>query len=181
MRDKILILMRHGETTKYKDDPNRGLTDSGEKAVIGNSSNIQRYIKGNVVILHSDTERAKQTALALKSVFQDVKPELKTFDTKPLGGSSIKNRVDENRGRGIRAARTYLELGNWEAQGVETPKEVARRWEQKINALKGLYNAIFLIGHEGSLEAYMRFTKKKIINKSFDTYFEYGDWAVLQH
>ncbi len=173
---KKLILVRHGQTTSNKSNPDRGLSPRGVKQVINLASKLRSSIIIPAAIIYSTTKRASQTAHILGRYLSitDISPapiRIKNVD-------NIALIIKHQQKQGITPAQAYLSLGNYKKYGVESPAQLAKRWLNIIKPIKA--QTIILVSHEASLDAFLRFQYRFRLNQtSFDQFFDYADYAIL--
>jgi len=179
---KVLILMRHAETTKNKSNLNRGISVKGKKLHTRKSEELLSKVTdmSNARMFCSESKRAVQSAMITKKIVRTTKSI--TIDKFRLNNiENIEDIIQSNSLRGWTPAQTYLQLIASAKKGleVESPDVLIARWD-KLTKETGP-NVILIISHECSLEAYLYFQKGyKLQVKSFDKYFGYSDYAILE-
>ncbi len=152
---KKLILFRHGETKKNKSSKERRLTKRGVEMTRNSTEKLNKYITDckSICILHSYTIRAEMTSKVIAEILNcSFKIEIEAEDLRILNGDSIRNLVNKNEKQGLRPAKTYLGLSKY--LKIESPIELSKRWEKIINKY-AKYDAVIIVSHEGSLEAFV--------------------------
>lgn len=171
--------MRHGETTADKSNSYRGLTVKGISQIKRNAILLETSISDEVIILHSRSHRAKQSAQILsKSFCNSLCVE---DDFRILNVDKLQREIDNAEKKGERMAMFYINYPNnlLELREIETPHELCLRWQRIFNRFSG--KDIVCISHEGSLDAFLRFQESYLIMKPLENdCFEYGDFAVLE-
>ena len=163
---KRLILVRHGQTTKDKTNPDRGLSPRGIIQVKALSQRLQSLVIPPTIILHSPTHRAQQTASIIAKTFH--------ANTKPAD-LRLKN-IDLLQLKGMQPAPAYLNLNQY--GNIESPPELVNRWLKIFNSIN--HTTVIAISHEASLEAFFYHqTRFKLEHKSFRKFFNYTDFASL--
>jgi broad specificity phosphatase PhoE len=163
---KRLILVRHGQTTPDKTNLNRGLSPHGIIQVKALSLRLQLLIIKPTIIIHSPTQRAKQTAQIIAKQLS-IRTKTANLRLKNVGNLQPGN---------IRPAQAYLSLNQY--GNIESPPELVNRWLKIFNSIN--HTTIIAISHEASLEAFFYHqTALKLEHKSFRKFFSYADFALL--
>ena len=164
---KRLILVRHGQTTPDKSNPDRRLFSAGIRQVKALSRRLRPLLIHPAIILHSPAHRAHQTAqiLAQELAIPSLRPA-------PL---RIKN-INLLQLKGRRPAQAYLSLN--QHGNIESPQDLVGRWLKIFNSIK--HATVIAVSHEASLEAFFYHqTTFKLERKSFRKFFDYADFASL--
>jgi len=174
---KTLILVRHGETKSNNKSNKRHLTTTGKRQINSRAKLLKKFINGKLAIIYSPTVRARQTAKIIASVIKT--SILSEAELRIKNADLIAEFIHNNKSRGIRPAKTYLEMTDYRQFLVESPMELFKRLETIIE--KYDIETILLVSHEASLEGFLLAQNKyKIVYKTFSKYFEYGDFAILE-
>lgn len=161
-----LILVRHGQTTQDKTNPDRGLSPSGIIQVKILSQRLQSLVIQPAIILHSQTHRAQQTAFIIARRLH--------INTKPAD-LRLKN-IDLLQPKDARPAQAYLSLNQY--GNIESPQELVDRWLKIFNSVN--HSTVIAISHESSLEAFFYHQIVfKLEYKSFRKFFGYADFTSL--
>ena len=163
---KKLILVRHGQTTQDKGNPDRGLSPAGIRQVKALSRRLSPLIIHPAIILHSPAHRAHQTAQILaQALFLPFQP----------AGLRINN-INLLQPGDTRPAQAYLDLNQY--GNIESPPKLVNRWLKIFNSVK--HATVIAVSHEASLEAFLYHqTTLKLDHKSFRKFFGYADFASL--
>lgn len=163
---KRLILVRHGQTTKDKTNPDRGLSSRGIIQVKLLSQHLQPLVIQPAIILYSQTHRAQQTAFIIARRLH--------INTKPTD-LRLKN-IHLLQPKGIRPAQAYLGLNKY--RDIESPQELVDRWLKIFNSVN--HSTVIAISHEVSLEAFFYHQAVfRLERKNFRKFFDYADFASL--
>ena len=163
---KRLILVRHGQTTPDKSNPDRGLSPHGIIQIKALSLLLQPLIIKPTIIIHSPTYRAKQTARIIAKQLS-IRTKTANLRLKNVGNLQPGN---------IRPAQAYLSLNQY--GNIESPQKLVNRWLKIFNSVT--HTTVIAISHEASLEAFFYHqTTFKLERKSFRKFFDYADFASL--
>ncbi len=174
---RVIVLVRHGETSSNKEFDKRGLTDEGIERTLLLSSKIKRFLKGSSMMFCSNRVRSISTAEILARNLNI--GFIKSDEFIIQGKKNISDMIRKSRLLGIKPAKTYIELEGYDSYKIEAPIDLACRWSEILSGYDR-FDFIIIVGHEGGLDAFMRFSKSNVLYKSFDEYFGYSDFAVLE-
>lgn len=173
---KVLVLMRHGQTTDVGGD-NRGLTEAGKRLISRRTLELP-LPEGRTTILTSRKPRALQTAKLVKAVLK--RGRIIQRNVRVNNIDRLRDVITNQEKQGICPAETYLNLDTRELidRGVETPKQFTARMNGLLT--KQASYLVVIVSHEVSLETYLISQRDyKIRKKTFDKYFGYGNYAIL--
>lgn len=173
MTQKI-ILIRHGESQKNKEDPLRRLTVLGIKEIRQTAKRIQPLVENKKCrIVSTSTPRATESAQILSQ-------EL---------GIKFNNSFADLRVENIKELTTKRNGLTWEyfqafkekrlPKQIPPPNVIAKRFLEAASKFKKQEILIF-IGHSGALEAFALFQKKFEPTTKLKKELEYGEHIILE-
>lgn len=178
MTNKV-ILLRHGETTADKNNPQRGLTKRGEKQIETAAKEIKKIIDSQkAVIIAANTKRARQSAKILAEYLKiplvSKRPNLRITNIEIIKNlSNIYSKAD--------LVQKYFKLvkTNRLPITVEKPDTVVSRFKKVINLMKP-FPIIIIVGHAGAIETFAKcqeeYKPKTLIKREI----AYGQFIVLE-
>lgn len=175
---KRIILVRHGQTTADKNNPNRGLTELGQKQIKEVADKLAKYFQSDqkVKIVACNTIRAKMSGKIIsKKINQDLtvsRVNLRIKNIETLKKFSVRSGLD--------LTSTYWQLfkENRLPLRVEKPTKTVKSFYEIIRKYQK-WTILIIVGHAGSLETFAKFQNqyrsKKIIKKELN----YGQFIIL--
>lgn len=173
---KTIILTRHGETEKNKDDPERKLTSSGKRQMKVAAGLIKPLVQGKeMVIVSTQTDRARSSSnivskeIGCKIIYSN---NLRVENIKLL-----QNPKDKNKNL------TQLYFQNFDAgklpASIPPPTEIVKRFQEIISNNQQL-NILIFVGHSGALESFINYQTIFKSNIKLERELNYGEVVVLK-
>lgn len=172
---KNIILVRHGETTQDKEDPERGLTARGKAQMINVARILSKVIDGKKsVIVCTSTKRSIQSAFILADDLAI--PLIKS--KRQLRVKNIKQIIPVKK---ISLTSYYLELYRKGKlpKFVTTPGKIVENFFHEMKNLNKSYETIIFVGHSGGLESILNFQSKYNVVGEYLSEFNYGDFVEM--
>lgn len=175
---KTIIFIRHGNTDKSDRSPERHLTRTGKLNIMQKAKEIsQRLEIKNVLVITSDTNRAKETGEIIADKLNT--GNLVTRDVRIKGLGQIAENLDNLKKQNKSLVEYYLSLSEYTEFGIESPENFVLRIEKIVKEFRG-YDCLFFVTHEISLEVFVSLAKSfKAVYKSYSRVTNYGDYAIL--
>lgn len=174
---KNIILVRHGETEKNKNNPNRKLTKKGVQQMKETANKVNLLVKNsNSIILCSSTKRAIESAKILSKILEVPYRHEKTS----LRVENIKI-LEEKYQQKTNVTFLYFKcFENAELpEEISSPVVVAQRFLKVVKKVK-IKNQIIIVGHGSALETFALFQNEFIPNKRIRKELKYGEFVVLE-
>lgn len=174
---KRLILIRHGQTQKGKNEPERTLTLEGEDRIAEAADKLYPYILGPVIILYSPTLRTRQSAIIIGEVLDC--ENIWSADLRMIGPELIASRANAGSLLGIPAAAVYMQKMHDQPVQIETPEQLVNRFNEIFNSYAE--DTVIAVSHEPALNTFIKSIKGfNTVFKSFDRSFDYADFIILE-
>lgn len=175
--NKLLILIRHGETEKDKTNPNRKLTKNGKKQVKSTCKKLKPHLKNlKGIVITSDRLRALETA-------NIVSKEFGIKIVKEISNSSVENITILENEKPIDLDLTFYYFKNYIdgklPKAIPSPKTISRRIMRVIGKFVNP-GFIIVIGHGIALESLAVFQNKYKLVGKLNKELEYGDYLILK-
>lgn len=174
---KRIILIRHGETTADKNNPNRGLTKLGQKQVKEVADKLVKYLgKQKVKIVTSNTVRAKMSAkIIAKKINQ--RPTVNRSSLRVKNIEKLK-KLSINSGSDLTSTYWQLFKENRLPPKVEKPTEIVKRFSFVIRKYFR-WRILIIVGHAGALETFVKFQDQYKSKKKLEKELNYGQFIIL--
>lgn len=172
-----IIIVRHGETSADKNDPNRRLTENGAHQVSKVADTIRPNFVEPLEYFSSNRNRAKATLLILAG--NTIKP-IKEWDFKVESGPRFSEHVSVKRSEGVSPAVTYLSVSDYTDWDVESPQALQTRWLNFLSTREDVKTAL-IVTHEGAIEAFVEGNPDylEIETSRTSRFFDYADYSIL--
>lgn len=174
---KKIILVRHGETTADKNNPNRGLTKLGQKQIKGVADKLVKYLDNQKVkIVACNTVRAKMSAkIIAKKINQGLtvsRLNLRVKNIEKLKRFSVRSGLD--------LTSTYWQLfkENRLPSKVEKPKKIVYKFYKVIRKYQK-WTILIIVGHAGALETFAKFQDQYKSKKKIKKELNYSQFIIL--
>jgi broad specificity phosphatase PhoE len=175
---KRLILIRHGQTQKGKNEPERTLTIEGEDAIAEAAFAMRKYILGSVAILHSPTLRTRQSANIIGEVIGC--EDIQKADLRVNGVELVAARANASKIFGIPEAAIYMQKVQSLNLEIETPEQTYLRFKEIFNSINA--QTIIAVSHEPAIRIFLdRVQGLNIIFKSFQHVCGFADFIVIDN
>lgn len=171
---KRIILIRHGESQKDKQNPKRGLTKRGVKQIEDAAISIKKIMIGNCKIITTDTNRTRQSSIILSKIL-DLDFETTELNLR-VDNFDLIERENKNKSNLVFKYFKTFEDGKLNAK-IATPVEILNRFIDLISNYK--CDTIIIVGHSGALESFIVYQDKFIPAMKFKKELEYGEFIVL--
>lgn len=172
MPNKI-ILLRHGESEKDKENPLRGLTEKGKKQIAETGTVLKKLTSNqSVEIISSTTPRAVQTA-------EIIAKALEAPFTKRFCNLRIENIEQVSGDQENLTARYFEAFAKRKAlpSKVPSPRAMVRRFLDAVDTSNA--EVVIIAGHSGALEAFAGFQTIFTSEKKLERELKYGEFIVL--
>lgn len=176
---KTIIILRHGETTKDKNNPQRGLTKLGKKQMEVAGLKIKKIVGSQkAVVITANTKRARQSAIilvkCLKIPLSKKRPNLRITNIEKLKKFSIMY---------PKASLTQIYFKLFKTKKlpdfVEKPDIIVSRFIKVINLMK-FFSIVIIVSHAGAIEAFVKFQNKYKVKKIINNEITYGKFIILE-
>ncbi len=171
MPNKI-ILIRHGESEKDKNNPLRGLTEKGKKQIAETGVVLKKLAANqSVEIISSTTPRAVQTAEILAKA-------LEAPFTKRFCNLRVENIEQISNDRENLTARYFEAFAKKILPSkVPSPRAMVRRFLDAVDVSSA--EIVIIAGHSGALEAFANYQTIFTSEKKLERELKYGEFIVL--
>lgn len=174
---KRLILIRHGQTQKGKNDPERTLTLEGEDSITEAAERLRPYLIGEVVILHSPTLRTRQSAIIIAEVLGC--EDIRTAGLRMIGPEYIASRANSSELLGIPAAAVYMQKMHAQHDQIEASEQLVTRFNEIFSSYQE--DSVIAVSHEPAIMCFLNAVKDfSVLYKSFEQDLYYADFIVLE-
>lgn len=169
-----IILVRHGETQKNKNNPDRVLTQNGFDQIRECARQIRKIIhEDSCVIFSAKNLRSVQSALILsEEIGVHISPN---FLHLSLGMISKLGDTEEERFMRYQ----ILADDGLLPEGISSPERILEKFSRYISKVNK--RVIIFVGNGGILDVLLRYkTGFKISKNIIKTIFDYGEYTVLE-
>lgn len=171
MPNKI-ILIRHGESEKDKENPLRQLTENGKRQIAEAGAVLKKLIgTGSAEIIASTTPRAVQSASLLSKI-------LNIRFEKKFSNLRIENIEQVSKDRDNLTFK-YSEAFKKKTLPfkVPSPRAMVRRFLDAVATSDS--DTVIIVGHSGALEAFANYQQIFLPEKKLEGELKYGEFIVL--
>lgn len=172
---KTIILVRHGETEKDKNNPNRKITLNGKSQIKQTALEIQKLISGNGIIVTTKTKRTRMSSKIIKNIL-DLKIKQTQISLRVDNFDLIEKKYKNEKNIVFKYFEDFKK--NNLNPKISSPIEIAGRFLRIIGGLEKDF--IIFVGHGGALESFALFQNayKPIVPTTKDL--GYGKFIVLK-
>lgn len=168
---KTLILIRHAESEKNKNNPLRSLTSRGKLQAQKAATALSLLVSGSVEIISTTTPRTMETGKILSKIL--TVPFDKTFEN--LRVENINELGNSSENLTLIYFKKYKE--NSLPKNLPTPSEIVRRFIKAISQIE--CDTLIIVGHSGALETFASFQKNYKFNGPISDELNYAEFLVL--
>lgn len=173
---KTIILIRHGESEKDKNNPKRGLTSNGISQIKNTAKKLVSLIENkSCLIITTKTKRTRRSAAILSKILKikvkqtQIGLRVDNFDVIEAKYPKTKN-------------QTFMYFNDYDTNQLESsvpaPNVIANRFLKIAGKLE--QDLIIFVGHGAALESFVKYQSVFISNKILEKELEYGEFIVLE-